>query len=93
MPFPESSSSGHAATRDYLPNQGAVNRQQFLEGAPKFLEALKGSLEKNKNLSGSSDLTPEERASYVSDIRLAGFVLSEGPRPKRSFPRSPSKTA
>jgi len=67
----------HTATREYLPNQGAINRKQFLEQAPQFLEAMKDSLAKNKSLTGS-DLTAEERASYTSDISLAGFVLSEG---------------
>lgn len=75
--FPGVEFVGHAAMRDYLPNQGAVNRKLFLEGAPQFLEVIKGSLEKNKSLTGA-DLTPEERASYLSDIRLAEFVLSDG---------------
>jgi cyclase len=75
--FPGVEFVGHAAMRDYLPNQGAVNRKQFLEGAPQFLEVIKSSLEKGKSLTGS-DLTPEERISYANDIKLAEFVLSEG---------------
>jgi glyoxylase-like metal-dependent hydrolase (beta-lactamase superfamily II) len=75
--FPGVEFIGHAAMREYLPTQGAVNRKQFLEGAPRFLEVIKSSLAKNKSLDGS-DLNPEERASYLSDIRLAEFVLSDG---------------
>lgn len=75
--FPGVEFIAHTATREYLPNQGAINRKQFLEQAPQFLEAIKDSLAKNKSLTGS-DLTAEERASYSSDVSLAGFVLSEG---------------
>jgi glyoxylase-like metal-dependent hydrolase (beta-lactamase superfamily II) len=75
--FPGVEFIGHPAMRAYLPNQGAVNRKQFLEGAPKFLEVIKTALEKNQSL-GGSDLTPEERDSYASDIKLAEFVLADG---------------
>ncbi len=75
--FPGVEFIGHSSMREYLPNQGAVNRKQFLEGAPQFLEVIKGSLEKNKSLTGS-DLTPEERTSYMSDISLAEVVLKDG---------------
>src|SRR6185369_11924369 len=75
--FPGIEFIAHTATREYLPNQGAINRKQFLEQAPQFLEAMKDSLAKNKSLTGS-DLAAEERASYTSDVSLAGFVLSEG---------------
>jgi cyclase len=75
--FPGVEFIAHAATREYLPAQGATNRKQFLEQAPQFLEVIKDSLAKNKSLTGS-DLTAEERASYASDIALAGLVLSEG---------------
>ena len=75
--FPGVEFIGHTTMREYLPNQGVVNRKQFLEGAPKFLEVIKASLEKNKSLTGG-DLTSEERASYASDIRLAQSVLSNG---------------
>jgi glyoxylase-like metal-dependent hydrolase (beta-lactamase superfamily II) len=75
--FPGVEFIGHAAMREYLPKQGAVNRKQFLEGAPRFLEVIKAALAKNKSLAGT-DLSSEERASYLSDIRLAEFVLSDG---------------
>jgi hypothetical protein len=63
--------------RDYLPGQGAINRKQFLEGAPQFLQVLKGAVAKNKSLTGA-DLSAEERTSHSSDIKLAELVLSEG---------------
>jgi len=75
--FPGVEFIGRTTMREYLPGQGAINRKNFLEGAPRFLEDLRGLLVKNKSL-GGWDLTNEERASYQSDIRLAGFVLSEG---------------
>ena len=75
--FPGVEFIAHQTMRDYLPAQGAISRKQFLEGAPKFLEVIKGSLAKNKSLAGS-DLTAEERASHLSDIKLAELVLSEG---------------
>jgi len=75
--FPAVEFVGHQTLRDYLPTQGAINRKQFLAGAPQFLEVLKSSLAKNKSLSGA-DLSAEERASHTSDVRLAELVLSEG---------------
>jgi cyclase len=75
--FPGVEFIAHQAMRDYLPAQGAINRKQFLEGAPQFLEVIKGSLQKNKSLTGN-DLPAEERASHLSDIKLAELVLSEG---------------
>lgn len=83
--FPGVEFIAHQTMRDYLPAQGAVNRKQFLEGAPQFLEVLKGSLNNNKSLTGS-DLSAEERASHVSDIRLAELVLSEGAAARTILP-------
>lgn len=75
--FPGVEFIGHQTMRAYLPAQGAINRKQFLEGAPQFLEVLKSALAKNKSLTGA-DLSLEERVSHSSDIRLAELVLSEG---------------
>ena len=74
--FPGVEFIGHAFARDYLPHQGALNRKNFLEGAPRFRDAIRGLMEKNKSL-GGWELTAEERASYQSDIRLVELVLSE----------------
>lgn len=75
--FPEVEFIGQKSMREYLPAQGAINRKQFLEGAPQFLEILKSALAKNKSLTGA-DLSSEERISHTSDVRLAELVLSEG---------------
>lgn len=75
--FPGVEFIGHQTMREYIPAQGAINRKQFLEGAPQFLEVLKSALAKNKSLTGA-DLSPEERISHTSDVRLAELVLSEG---------------
>lgn len=75
--FPGVEFIGHQTMREYLPAQGAINRKQFLEGAPRFLEVLKGAVAKNKSLTGA-DLSSEERISHASDVRLAELVLSEG---------------
>lgn len=63
--------------KTYLPDQGAVNRKNFLEGAPQFLEQLQDMLKNGKGLRGG-DLSAEERTSMASDIELAGYVLSDG---------------
>lgn len=75
--FPGVEFVAHTFAREYLPQQGAVNRKNFLADAPGFLAELKSSLAKNKSLLGG-DLTAEERASLESDIRLAELALSEG---------------
>lgn len=83
--FPTVEFIGHAFARDYLPGQGATNRQNFLEGAPGFVQEIRGLLEKNKSLTGG-DLTAEERASLQSDVRLADLVLSEGAQAQTILP-------
>ncbi|MBL8167611.1 MAG: MBL fold metallo-hydrolase [Acidobacteria bacterium] len=83
--FPGVEFIGHAFAREYLPNQGAANRKDFLEGAPDFRDTIKDSLAKNKNLRGT-DLTAEERASYESDIRLVDLVLREGAQAQTVLP-------
>jgi glyoxylase-like metal-dependent hydrolase (beta-lactamase superfamily II) len=75
--FPGVEFIGHTFAREYLPEQGALNRKSFLEGAPGFLAELKGFLAKNKSPLGG-DLTAEERASIESGNRLVELVLSEG---------------
>jgi glyoxylase-like metal-dependent hydrolase (beta-lactamase superfamily II) len=75
--FPGVEFIGHAFARDYLPKQGAINRKNFLEGAPRFANDLKGFLEKNQSPLGG-ELSAEERDSMSSTIKLAELVLSEG---------------
>src|SRR5689334_17091836 len=75
--FPNVEFIGHAFSRDYLPNQGAINRRGFLEGAPKFAAQIREHLAKNESLAGG-EMANEERESLQSDIRLIDLVLSEG---------------
>jgi glyoxylase-like metal-dependent hydrolase (beta-lactamase superfamily II) len=83
--FPNVEFIAQAFARDYLPNQGAVNRKNFLEGAAGFLKDLKGLLAENKSLLGG-EMTAEERASLSSDIRLVELVLSEGAQAQTILP-------
>jgi glyoxylase-like metal-dependent hydrolase (beta-lactamase superfamily II) len=83
--FPAVEFIAHANTRSYLPSQGAINRKNFLTGAPGALDMLKSLLTKNKSLTGG-DLTTEERASYSSDIRLVELVLAEAPGTQLTLP-------
>src|SRR5205085_10430337 len=83
--FPAVEFVAHAKMREYLPNQGAANRKNFLTEAPKFLEYLRGLLEKNKSLTGA-ELTAEERVSLTNDTKLAGWVLAEGAQTQLTLP-------
>ena len=83
--FPGVEFIAHTAMRDYMPGQGEINRRNFLEGAPRFLEDLKRAVANGKSLTGS-DITPEERASHQSDIRLVELVLSEGSKAPAILP-------
>jgi glyoxylase-like metal-dependent hydrolase (beta-lactamase superfamily II)/ketosteroid isomerase-like protein len=75
----------HAFAREYLPGQGAINRKNFLTGAPAFLEDLRGALRDGRGLTGAP-LTAEERDSLQSDVSLAGLVLSEGDKAETVLP-------
>jgi cyclase len=75
----------HAFAREYLPGQGAINRKNFLAGAPPFLDDLRTALGAGKNLMGGP-LTSEERDSLESDVSLAGLVLSEGEKAETVLP-------
>lgn len=75
--FPGVEFIGSAFSLEYLPNQGAVNRKNFLEGAPGFANDIRGFLKTNKSLLGG-ELSDEERASMTSDLKLIDLVLSEG---------------
>jgi cyclase len=83
--FPGVEFIAHAFSREYLPNQGAINRKGFLEGAPRFAGDIRGFVAKNKSL-GGGDLTEEERASYESDLRLIDLILSEGSEAQTILP-------
>ncbi len=76
--FPGVEFIAHAAVREYLPTTGAANRKQMIEGAPQGVEMLRKLLAQSKSLSGA-DITPEERASYTSDIALVEQYLAVVP--------------
>jgi cyclase len=68
--FPGVQFVAHAATRAYLPAEGAANRRKWHEGGlSQFVEMLRNLVKDNKSLGGGA-LDDEERASYLSDISL-----------------------
>lgn len=83
--FPNVEFIAHSFARDYLPNQGAINRKNFLEGAAGFLKDLKEMLAENKSLLGG-EMTAEERDSLTSDTKLVDLVLSEGAQAQTILP-------
>ncbi|HET9250565.1 MAG TPA: MBL fold metallo-hydrolase [Candidatus Eisenbacteria bacterium] len=68
----------HAAVRDYLPVDGLKAREGMLREAPQGVEYLKSLLVSGKGLDGST-ITPEERESMESDIRLVEHYLDVVP--------------
>jgi cyclase len=83
--FPNVEFIAHSFARDYLPNQGTINRKNFLEGAAGFLKDLKGMLAENKSLLGG-EMTTEERDSLNSDTKLVELVLNEGAHAQTVLP-------
>ncbi len=76
--FPGVEFVGHERMREYLPATGAKNHAQMLEQAPKFADMLRSTITKNKSLRGE-DLSPEERASYASDVSLIDQYVADAP--------------
>lgn len=83
--FPSVEFIAHEFAREYLPNEGAINRKNFLEGAPRFAEQMRGLMEKNKNFF-DADMTDEERTTFTSDLKLIDLVLSEGAQAQTILP-------
>lgn len=83
--FPNVEFIGHARNREYLSNQGKVNRQNFATGAAQFATYLRKLMAENKNLAGG-ELTTEERDSLNSDLRLVDLVLAEAPQTQLTLP-------
>jgi glyoxylase-like metal-dependent hydrolase (beta-lactamase superfamily II) len=75
--FPGVDFIAHSFAKSYLPAQGALNRRNFLEGAPGFLQQLKGLLKDGKSLTGGP-LSDDERVSMTADVALAEYVLADG---------------
>ena len=68
--FPGVQFVAHAATRAYLPAQGAENRRKWHEGGlTQFVDLLRGFVRDNKSF-GGGPIDEEERASYLSGISL-----------------------
>lgn len=78
--FPGAEFIAHAATREYLPTTGLTNRRMAMSerGYPGFINALKSRLEQNESVFGGP-LDAEERATIVSDIRIAERYMAENP--------------
>ncbi len=83
--FPTVEFIAHEFAHEYLPDQGAVNRKSFLEGAPRFAEQMREMLGKNKNFFDAG-ITEEERTTFNSDLRLIDLVLSEGAQAQTVLP-------
>ncbi len=77
--FPGVQFVAHAATRAYLPAEGAANRRKWHEGGlSQFVRMLRDLVKDNKSLAGGP-LDDEERASYLSDISLGeGYMTVPG---------------
>jgi len=75
--FPGVDFIAHSFAKSYLPVEGAANRKNFLQGAPGFMNQLKGLLKDGKSLTGGT-LSDEERVSITSDVTLAEYVLADG---------------
>ncbi len=73
--FPNIEFIAHTSTKEYLPVQGLTNRKNMIEGAPGGVEYLKSLLQKNQSPDGT-EMTPEERESFTSDINLVEHYLN-----------------
>lgn len=67
--FPSMQFIGHAASAEYLPTQGKLNRDQFHRAIPGVLDNFRGVLQSGRSSSGKS-LSEEQRRSLESDIHL-----------------------
>jgi cyclase len=77
--FPAAEFVGHASTLADLPTVGAANRKGTLTGGPPFVAQIRKLISEGKSLTGGT-LTEEERASYLSDIRMAERYFAEAPK-------------
>jgi cyclase len=68
--FPALEFIGHANSREYLPRQGVVNRENFHKQIPAVLERFRNMVKTGKNIRGEP-MNDEERESMRSDISLA----------------------
>jgi cyclase len=75
--FPGVDFVAHSFAKSYLPDQGVVNRRSFLEGAPGFVQQLRGLLKDGRSLAGGP-ISDDERVSMTADVALAEYVLGDG---------------
>jgi cyclase len=73
--YPDVEFIAHKNTKEYLPVQGLVNRNNMIQSAPGGVAYLKSLLQKNESF-GGGPITDEERESYLSDIKLVEHYLS-----------------
>jgi cyclase len=76
--FPNAEFIGHAFLKDYLPGKGATNRRNQIDNLPGVASTLRETLAKNMNLAGQP-ITDEERAGYMSDLRMIESYLEDAP--------------
>ncbi len=76
---------GHASLRQYLPQTGANNRKQMIEGAPQFAGQMQAQMDKGRNLR-DEPISDEERVSYASDIGLVKHYMAVVPGTETVLP-------
>ena len=76
---------GHASLREYLPQTGANNRKNMIEGAPQFAGQMQAQMDKGRNLR-DEPISDEERVSYTSDIGLVKHYMAVVPGTETVLP-------
>jgi len=76
---------GHASLRDYLPQTGANNRKNMIEGAPQFAGQMQAQMDKGRNLR-DEPISDEEKVSYTSDISLVKHYMAVVPGTETVLP-------
>jgi glyoxylase-like metal-dependent hydrolase (beta-lactamase superfamily II) len=76
---------GHASLREYLPQTGANNRKNMIEGAPQFAGQMQAQMDNGKNLR-DEPISAEERISYTSDISLVKHYMAVVPGTQTVLP-------
>ncbi len=76
---------GHASLREYLPQTGANNRKNMIEGAPQFAGQMQAQMDNGKNLR-DEPISDEDRVSYTSDIRLVKHYMAVVPGTETLLP-------
>jgi cyclase len=72
-------------TREDMAGIGVSNRKAQVAGGPQALAAIRGALEKGRNLDGTA-LASDEQAAYRSTLAIAGQYLDEMPGFRLTLP-------